>query len=442
MRTRPETSTLLCLVPALSAALLAACGPVPSTSDGGAGSDAAGDRAIVVGDGAPGTAPTWYQDVAPFVYSTCVDCHRTGGIAPFSLVTYEEASLRADGMAAAVSSHRMPPTLVDTSGSCGNYRSDVRRLTDAQSATLSAWAAAGAPAGDPSRGPMLPAPQQGLSNPDAVVDMGAEYLPTMAPDQYRCFVLDTGQSADRFVTAYEVVPGEPRVVHHVILYSLPTAAAEQQAQALDAMTPTEAGYPCFGGPGATGSAPLALWAPGAGVVQFPQGTGLRLAGGRRVVLQLHYNLLNGSFPDRTRVRLQLSSTATEGRLLGVRDATLDLPPHMSNVEQSATLTARSMGLAASASVQLWGVAPHMHTLGRSLDVQLLRGAGGSQCLVSVPRWDFHWQALNFYAQPLTVTGNDSVRITCRYDTSSRDLVTHWGEGTQDEMCLNYLYIVP
>ncbi|MEI8254451.1 MAG: hypothetical protein WCJ30_02140 [Deltaproteobacteria bacterium] len=106
-----------------------------------------------------------------------------------------------------------------------------------------------------------------------------------------------------------MLPGDARIVHHVIVYSLSNAAAESAAAALDTADPG-IGYECFGGSGVSGSEPLALWAPGGGPTRFPNATGLLLAGGRRVVVQIHYNLASGSFPDRTRVELTISSAAT------------------------------------------------------------------------------------------------------------------------------------
>jgi hypothetical protein len=89
-------------------------------------------------------------------------------------------------------------------------------------------------------------------------------------------------------------------------------------------------------------------------------------------------------------------------------------------------------------VTVFGVYPHMHTLGRTLRVTRT-AAGATQCLVDVPRWDFNWQQFYFYDEPIVLEPGDVLNITCGYDTRSRSDAVTWGEGTSDEMCLNFLY---
>ena len=39
--------------------------------------------------------PTFNKDIAPIVYQNCAICHRPGEVAPFSLMSYQDASKRA-----------------------------------------------------------------------------------------------------------------------------------------------------------------------------------------------------------------------------------------------------------------------------------------------------------------------------------------------------------
>ena len=52
---------------------------------------------------------TWYQDVAPIVSKHCMSCHQDGGIAPFSLTTYDDASSNAKMMLDQINQGAMPP---------------------------------------------------------------------------------------------------------------------------------------------------------------------------------------------------------------------------------------------------------------------------------------------------------------------------------------------
>ena len=86
--------------------------------------------------------PTFNRDIAPILYQNCSNCHRPGEVAPFSLITYQDAAKRAKQIAAITQAHVMPPWKA-TPG-YGNFL-DVRRLTDQQIATISEWAKNGAP---------------------------------------------------------------------------------------------------------------------------------------------------------------------------------------------------------------------------------------------------------------------------------------------------------
>lgn len=384
------------------------------------------------------TAPTWAEHVAPILYAQCIGCHRPEGIGPFSLITYEQAAEMAPAIAAETAARRMPPTVVNATGSCNEFRDDVKRLTDAQIATIARWVAAGHPEGDRARAPQMPAAPSGLAHADIRADMGVTYTPNATrADDYRCFLVDPGNATDRFITGYEVVPGDRRVVHHMILYSIPSESAQRRAEALDAMDTTP-GYECFGGPRVGDSQPLAIWAPGGGPTIFPARSGLRLAGGRKVVMQVHYNLANGAHPDRTVVNLQTeSSVAVQGLLFPFADLDMRLQPRMTEAVTSADIRLDNLG--GLQRIYVHGVAPHMHTLGRSLRVRTTDAEGTNRCVVDVPRWDFHWQGLYFYREPMVIERGEVANITCRYDTSSRSEVVTWGEGTSDEMCLAYFY---
>ncbi len=395
--------------------------------------------AVDAGDPPSTGAVNWSEHVAPILFRHCTSCHRAGGIAPFALLTYADATQVAPLMARATAERRMPPTLVNASGSCQTFRGDVNWLSDAQISTIARWVAAGTPQGDPSRAPVPPPAPTGLERVDVRLDMGLHYSPIAnRPDDYRCFLVDPGTTVDRYITGYEVAPGQPRIVHHMILYSLPTAAAQQTAERLDAEDSTP-GYPCFGGPRVSGSNPLALWAPGVRVTQFPERSGLRLHGGRKVVMQIHYNLAGGAVPDRTVVNLQLSPSAVmEAYLVPILQSRLNLPPRMMETTATGNFTFPSVGVQ---SVWVWGTTPHMHTLGIRQRVTVVQN-GQTVCLGDVPRWDFHWQQMNFYAEPVQVRVGEQLQISCTYNTMSRTSTTTWGEGTNDEMCLNYFYVTP
>jgi hypothetical protein len=217
----------------------------------------------------------------------------------------------------------------------------------------------------------------------------------------------------------------------VILYSLPDVNAEQQAQALDDAD-DGLGYTCFGGPGVATSSFVTGWAPGQGAVLFPQGTGVRVVGGRKLIMQVHYNLENNdNNPDRTTIDLQFSPTVdNEAKIVDV-SAAPDLPPGQSDV-----MAVGSRNLPA-APLRLWGSALHMHTRGTKADVQNMTS---NSCVIDLATWSFHWQNFYWETQPISLASSTQLQVTCHYDTSNDTTEVHNGEKTTDEMCKAFVYL--
>lgn len=421
----------------LASALLA-CG---SSDDGSGGSEAAATGDPDTGAADPAPPPVSYtRHVAPILARHCVACHKPGSIAPFELDDYDAAAMFSAAIVAATAAREMPPFSADNSGACGSFR-DAPWLSDEELATLAAWHEAGAPEGPESPAPE-PAPLPGLTGELLTVAMAEPYVPdTAQPDDYRCFVVD-GAPADgpeRFVTGFAVRPGNAAVVHHVIVYAPKGEQAQAQVQALDDAEPGP-GYTCFG----TAQVPAAVaaaWAPGGGATRYPPGTGIRLKPGAPLVLQMHYNTLaGGDLTDRSEVDLAVVEGGVKpARFVGLVDLLLELPPGQAEAHAGVDVELGDAGKL-TGPVDLLGLFPHMHTLGRTLELGRA-GPSGAGCLVRVPRWDFHWQRLYFYDQPVRLDPADLLTLRCSYDTRGRDEVTRWGEGTLDEMCVAGLLVV-
>jgi hypothetical protein len=386
---------------------------------------------LLAGCGGPPRVVTYRADVAPIIGARCVECHSEGGFAPFALERFDQVASRATAIAAVTRARTMPPWPADTSGSCGTWK-DAPSLTDLEIDTLSRWEAGGALEGT---GPVKQVPQveDSLTEPVAVA-MSEPYRPNSAlADDYRCFVIDPGLSRDRFLTGYQVRPGSPEMVHHVILFSLDDDGAEATAKALESQD-ARMGYSCFGGSGVARSRILAGWAPGTGATHYPADTGIRLFAGRKLVMQVHYNLSAGSHDDLTAVELELADEVpSEATIVPFANPTLELAPGQTAAESTAEI-----GFPSPIRVRVYGVFPHMHTLGRSMHVTVDHG-GQKRCLTDVPRWSFHWQRFYFLAEPTVFFPQDKISISCSYDTSAQTGWVRWGEGTGDEMCLLGVY---
>lgn len=398
----------------------------------------------VIGCPQSAAGPTYHRDIAPLFAERCAQCHQDGGIGPFPLITYDDVVAHKDEVGFAVSSRLMPPSNVDASGTCRKYQ-DSRWLSDDEVQTVVDWVAADAPEGDrePTE-PKLPALDV-LDDANFFVEMPVEYTPQGTAehenDDYRCFLLD-GPEADAYVTGFEILPGEPREVHHMLLVGSLDAQTDQQAQQSDDADPRP-GFECFANFATAGNINfLAGWAPGKDVVRYPDQTGLFIAGGHKLIMQVHYNLLGGpGLPDVTALKLRTApSVPKEASVFPIADESLDVPPG-----QRAGIYKFSIPLAGiTDDLDVYGVFPHMHQLGQTLHFELQplgdNDPAKAFCMTDVWRWDFHWQQLFIYDQPIRMKASDVLNVSCTYNTMGRTSDVMWGEGTQDEMCLVGIYV--
>jgi Copper type II ascorbate-dependent monooxygenase, C-terminal domain len=389
--------------------------------------------------------PTYSEHVAPLIHDHCSGCHSEGGIAPLQLSTYEQVKNFGERIKVATAARIMPPFLPDNSGKCGTYF-DANWLSDAQIALLGSWVDNGMPEGEPEE-PLAPLAFAALDDATNEARMETNYLPDGAlADDYRCFLLEddfTG-SATGYLTEFEVVPGDKRVVHHVIAYQPRNAAGVEQARMMAAQD-ERMGYACFGSSGITGARMLMNWAPGGGVVKHPEGTGVPVDPSLPLVLQVHYNTAGGVFEDQTRIRMKLAPEVRHPMTPWFySDAQLTLPPGQEEVEKLITTPFAAVrqfaGETGSGPMTIMGVRAHMHTLGVKMEIERIAG-GDPTCLLSIPRYNFHWQRSYFLQQPVSLDPADSLRVRCVYDTRKRTTPTSWGEGTSDEMCLATIYTI-
>ncbi|HLG08428.1 MAG TPA: hypothetical protein VI409_07145 [Gaiellaceae bacterium] len=447
-------------------------------------------------------APSFTRDVAPVIADKCAGCHQTGGIAPFPLETARQISANASLIGAAVQARVMPPW-PPGARSPAYVGQDERILSTPERVAILAWAKAGGKVDGPARRPRPPKPVE-LSDGESLLDlrMPTAYRPS-APkgvtDDYRCFLLDPKQADDTAVTSARIDPGQPKVVHHVILFRIEQAQIAE-GKRLDAAT-AGPGWSCFGGTGlpAGGSAAaaqdalddanwVAAWAPGWGGDRLPNGTGVPLPAGSQIVMQVHYNLLNGRAPDRSRALLTVAPASAElepvqtmllpgpvelacvkgeaGRLCSRTEALFELSRKygVTSALVPAFLLYLCRGSAASprpsavstcdrritSPTTIHRVVGHMHLLGASIKLELNPGASRARVLLDIPRWDFHWQNAYTLAQPVRAEPGDVVRVTCRHETHKRmqggngipktPRYVLWGEGTTDEMCLGILQV--
>ena len=383
---------------------------------------------------------TFSRDVAPILFEHCVACHRADGIGPFSLETYAGARERAGRIAAMTGARAMPPWLPDPGR---EPFVGERRLSGDEITTLRRWAEGGALEGDPAALPPAPRFAAGwqLGEPDLVVTMPEPYVvPASGRDVFRSFVIPVPTGRDRFVEAMEFRPGNHEVVHHAVVL----VDAARSTRHLDALDPEPGWAGMQAGLAESPDGHFLGWTPGKVSLQVPEGMTWRLPRGSDLVLQLHLlprpdaapvqvevGFHFGAAPSRASTRLRLGTKA------------MDVPAGEERYRIQD-------GYRLPVDVELVGLYPHAHYLGREMRAWAEFEDGRRHSLLHIPDWDFNWQAEYRFARPVSLPAGARLAMEFRYDNSADNPQNPhdpprrvlYGPESSDEMGDLWVQVVP
>ncbi len=430
----------------------------------------------------PQKPATWAENVAPIVLTKCANCHRDGGIAPFPLENYAQVKAKAALVAGAVESKIMPPWGAYDSADCKHrlpFRDDLR-LTDQEIKTITSWANNGAPEGDKSKTPAIKPTADGVLNGATSFSFPPRTVAPSPQDDLRCFPIDPGFTEDTWIDATHIVPGDPRVVHHVLVYTDPKSESVAKAGA-------EGSYECFGGPNVANADLLIAWAPGVQPMDFRGKAGFLLKAGSKIVVQMHYHPAEVSIADQTKVQLRKLGAKPEWNaqiaLLGNIDkeaeglekgdgdrdgkAEFRIPAGVKgHVEKMGFTIPPEIDGKPLPELRLFGIGTHMHWVGKDMSINIKRlsvkgDEPDEECLIGTPQYNFNWQRSYTYAvddfmklPPLRF--GDRLTMKCTYDNTmgnayvvkalqekkmSAPIDVFLGEATLDEMCLGAFVVL-
>ncbi len=233
--------------------------------------------------------PTFTKDVAPILFSRCVECHRVGEVAPMAFTNYQEVRPWAKAIKERVASRAMPVWLADPAH--GSFRND-RRMPQAEIDTIVNWVNTGATEGEAKFMPALPKFDTGwtLGKPDQVFDIGTDYaVPAEGTIAYKYFTVPTNFTEDRWISAAEIRTPNRTAVHHIIVTVVdPGKTTARQGD---------------------GDALLSGYAPGEQPMKLEPGTAKLIKAGSSLRFQLHYTPNGKAFSDRSYIGLTFAKRA-------------------------------------------------------------------------------------------------------------------------------------
>jgi mono/diheme cytochrome c family protein len=384
---------------------------------------------------------TYSRDIAPILFANCVECHRPGEVAPFSLLSYEDAAKRATFLAEVTRQRLMPPWKAEIGH--GRFLGE-RRLTDAQLELIETWAKAGTPEGDPADLPPQPQFASGwrLAEPDLELTAPAPFtVAAGGEDVFQHYIIPLDLTEDKTVVGFEFRPGNPAVVHHAILF-LDTSG---MGRVKDAETP-EVGYTTFGSIGIPTAGIIGVWTPGMTPRFYPLGAGMPIRAGTDLVLQLHMHPSGKEESDQSSVALYFADKPVERQMsrspFVVGSILIDIPPG------SADHTIRS-SVTLPTDVTLISLLPHMHLIGKEMKLTATLPDGSRQSLIWIKDWNFYWQDNYVYHEPVRLPSGTKLDVECRYDNTADNPLNpsnpprrvFFGNGSADEMCFGIFQLI-
>ena len=375
---------------------------------------------------------TFTRDIAPIVFQSCVSCHRQGGPAPFSLTTYDEVRRRATQIATVTKSRFMPPWKVEPRVS---HFVGQDPLTDAQIASLAAWATNGAPQGDPAALPPVPQLPAGwlLGQPDLIVKPTKAFtLQAQPTDTFRIFAIRLPVTKRTYVRGIEFHPGNARVVHHANIRIDRTPATRQLDDAdplpgYDGLMPRSAEYP---------DGHFVGWTPGQVAPLVGSDLAWTLEPGSDLVVQLHLQPSGAVEEVLPEIGLYFSNrppTRTP-TILRLGSQSIEIPPGDARyvIRDAYTLPV---------DADLLAIQPHAHYRAREIRGMALFPDGTSRLVMHITDWDFRWQHVYREVTPIPLPKGTRLSMEYTYDNSAENVrnpqlppaKVYWGQRSNDEM---------
>ena len=361
-------------------------------------------------------AISYETEIAPLLMKKCVSCHRQGGIAPWAMTGHSIVRGFAPMIREVVRTERMPPWHADPRfGSLSNDRS----LTMEEKQKLVMWVEGGTPhdgAHDPLSTAAVSSDGQmwRLGTPNMVVEIPPFQLPATGVVDYQYHFIETTLPEDVWVKATEVIPGDSAGLHHVLVSA---------------------------GDGVRGSSRImGGYAPGEGVFVVPGGSGVRVRSGATLSFQMHYTPYGKSSVDRSRLGIYFHDRppAHELKTAVLLNTGFRIPPRVASHHATAERTFLR-------PVRLFALSPHAHYRGKAALFEAIFSGGRNEILLSVPNFDFNWQTIYYFNEPIDLPAGTTLKHTTWWDNSAQkagnpdpDATVYWGVQSSSEMALGWV----
>jgi thiol-disulfide isomerase/thioredoxin len=400
---------------------------------------------------------TYHGEIAQIVAKHCQECHQPGTSAPFELMTYDDVKSQAEMIAEVVAERRMPPWYA--AKEFGEF-TNCRVMSGADREALLDWIRSGMPQGNvaaeekigkPKRpvagakvGSTLPVVESSPSDsekikegeegdsfagrqwlmgqPDIVITAPAKYtVPADGYVDYKYVIIPYLFLQDTWIIGAEILPDNPRVVHHCNLGYVSLAQGRG------------------GMPNAT---LITGYVPGGGPMELRDNVAARIPAGSLVGLQVHLTTTGKEETCRLRVGFKFPREVVQKELH-------HLPIHTKRFAIAPYAPAHTVAASRSVKndVTLFGYFAHMHVRGRDVTFKAHPPKGEAKTLLMLPNYSFDWQQ-PFYCptDKEKFPGGTRFEVVAHFDNSTFNpynpdpsATVRFGQQTYEEMMYGYVF---
>jgi hypothetical protein len=360
---------------------------------------------------------SYTKTIAPLIEEKCIACHEQGGIAPFAFDSYEKVKGFAPMMREAIRGDRMPPWDVDAH--VGTFKDD-KSLSSDQIKTLVHWIEAGAPrdeGADPLAATKHVAPEWPLGKPDMVIDIPAYQIPASGVVDYQYPVVQNPLTEGKWLKASTTIVDQRQAVHHVLSGFV---SEENKGKGMAAWGSSVGGYTV-----------------GMESVVNPKGMGTWVPPGGGFGFQMHYTPFGKAVTAKEKVGLYFYKDSEKPDLI-MREMPLvnqfiKIPANDGNHKEVAYFNFPK-------DATLYTVVVHAHYRGTYSKLEIRYPSGEQKTILNVPFYDFNWQRMYEFAEPIAIPAGSKVIATYIYDNSKRNPANPdpnkeivWGDQSFEEM---------
>uniref|UniRef100_A0A2C9K6P8 DOMON domain-containing protein n=1 Tax=Biomphalaria glabrata TaxID=6526 RepID=A0A2C9K6P8_BIOGL len=253
---------------------------------------------------------------------------------------------------------------------------------------------------------------------------------------YMCLSFNLLKDQDYHIVADKPIINNTNVVHHMMLYGCDDANTEFFS------TPSECEM-------SKCTAIIGGWTVGQTGECYDEGVGFRIGvtGFKTAVLEIHYNnpKLVSTYKDSSGLRVYYRPARPEVLdmfTMMTGQTMLPLPPGQSKIQKVGVCTSSCTSLLFKETVYVNSATNHMHLLGSSMRIELLRKGVVITNLTNEEDFDYNTPFTQDYEVPVKVLPGDEIVTRCVYNTESSNDYVYYGDATSDEMCYGYLTMYP